>query len=315
MKVAVGGTFNVLHGGHKALIERAFELGDEVVFAISSDSFASSRKTELIPFSERLRRLERYLHDRENWSVEVLEDPLGSGITDPDLNILVVSPGSLHTGKRINSERESRGLPPLRLEVVPYLLAEDFLPISSSRILRGEIDEEGRLLRPLRVGVGSTNPVKINAVRAVIGLFYDRLELREYEVDGPAQPFGDETVRWARERARAALQDNDIGVGIEAGVFERDDGLYDVQYCAILDRGGVMSIGHGSGFRYPSLVAEKVRHGATVGEAFSICFGEEDIGTREGAIGFLTKGRLNREELTRQSVMAAMVPRIRRDLY
>lgn len=315
MKVAVGGTFNVLHRGHKALIERAFELGDEVVFAISSDSFASSRKTELVPFSERLRRLERYLHDRENWNVEVLEDPLGSGITDPDLNILVVSPGSLHTGERINRERESRGLPPLRLEIVPYLLAEDFLPISSSRILRGEIDEEGRLLRPLRVGVGSTNPVKINAVRAVIGLFYDRLELREYEVDGPAQPFGDETVRWARERARAALQDNDIGVGIEAGVFERDDGLYDVQYCAILDRGGVMSIGHGSGFRYPPLVAEKVRHGATVGEAFSICFGEEDIGTREGAIGFLTKGRLNREELTRQSVMAAMVPRIRRDLY
>ena len=68
---------------------------------------------------------------------------------------------------------------------------------------------------------------------------------------------------------RLAIGDHTLSVGIEAGVFERPSGLYDVQFCAILDRDGRYTIGTGSGFRYPDKVAELVRGGMTVGEAMA----------------------------------------------
>jgi len=88
-----------------------------------------------------------------------------------------------------------------------------------------------------------------------------------------------------------------------------------VQYCAIIDRRGRFSVGHGMGFRYPSEAAELVRGGMTVGAAFRELYGKGLDGRKDGAIGYLTRGALGRTELAEQAVMAAMVPRMRRELY
>ena len=66
----------------------------------------------------------------------------------------------------------------------------------------------------------------------------------------------------------------------------------------------------GSGFRYPDKVAELVRNGKTVGEAMKEIYSGKDIGREQGAIGILSKGLLDRRELTEQSVLNAMLPRI-----
>ena len=56
--------------------------------------------------------------------------------------------------------------------------------------------------------------------------------------------------------------------------------------------------------------ADLVRQGKTVSEAMDQVFGQKDIGHGQGAIGYLSRGLLERKALTEQSVTAAMVPRL-----
>lgn len=318
MKVGVGGTFNVLHRGHRALLDKAFEIGDAVIVGITSDRFASAGRERLLPLERRRAELETYLRGRGgNWTVSVIDDESGGAINRTDIAALVVSPETRPRAEEINRKRASRGLSPLLLVPVPHILAEDGMPISSTRILSGDMDRDGRMLRPIRVMVGSDNPVKVEAVCNVMSKVFPSLEVGCMAVATSIaeQPFGEQTRQGAVERAKASLGKADFGVGLEAGVFELADGLYDVQYCAVVDKRGLITIGHGSGFRYPPEVARRVREGKSVGRVFEELYGEEDVGRREGAIGLLTKGLLDRTSLSEQAVLAAMVPRIRQELY
>ncbi len=106
-------------------------------------------------------------------------------------------------------------------------------------------------------------------------------------------------------------------MGIEAGLLwtERIRDFLDVQYCAVVDKRGRVTLGHGPGFAYPPAVVEQVKAGRTVGDAMAEITGRTRIGQTTGAIGFLTEGRMDRTKLTEAAVLMAMVPRIRKDLY
>ena len=78
-----------------------------------------------------------------------------------------------------------------------------------------------------RIGVGSTNPVKIAAVRTVVTRAFPAAEVIGLSVDSGVseQPWGDEEARLgARNRARAVLAaaGSDLGVGLEGGVLETE---------------------------------------------------------------------------------------------
>jgi inosine/xanthosine triphosphatase len=171
----------------------------------------------------------------------------------------------------------------------------------------------------LRVHVGSSNPIKAQAVKNVFERVFGPTEVRLIPVESgvPRQPFDDDTARGACERARQALHDADFGVGIEAGlIWHNELTLYfDVQFCAVISQDGRLTVGHGSGFVYPPKVLEQVHRGRTVGEIMSELTGIERIGHKGGAIGYLSKNVLTREQLTEQAVLMALIPRIRPELY
>ncbi|MFB6135822.1 MAG: phosphopantetheine adenylyltransferase [Halobacteriaceae archaeon] len=151
MNVALGGTFDPVHDGHRALFERAFELGD-VTVGLTSDELAPRTRREerhVRPYDERARdlaaELERYAdrYDRE-FEVRKLDAPTGIA-TEPRFDALVVSPETRETAERINEIRRDREVDPLRIVVVDHVLADDGDIVSSTRIVRGEIDEHGNL--------------------------------------------------------------------------------------------------------------------------------------------------------------------------
>lgn len=320
MKTGIGGTFNVLHRGHMALFERAFALSNEILVGMVSDRMALGTRKIVKPFAERRRILENYLLTfGKPFEIVPIDDRFGPAISSEELEYLIVSEESNRTAYELNERRKGRGLPPLKIEVVPTVLAEDFRPIRSSRIIGKEIDAEGRLLVPLKVNVGSDNPIKVEAVRRILRPLYGLIDVNGVHVDSevPRQPKEQEVIEGAVNRARNAIGNGHLGIGIEAGLIwnERLDWFFDVQYCAIVDSLGKMTLGHGPGFWYPPSVIEDVKDGMSVDESMFKLTGIGAIGHRMGSVGFLSKELINRTELTEMAVIAAFIPRIRAELY
>ena len=153
--VALGGTFDVLHAGHRHLLSEAFKLGDMVLIGVTSDRLVATlhKKHQVRPFSSRARDLRMFLKTRR-WSsrarVTMLREPYGPAARRKKLEALIVSKGTLPSGRRLNRLRRQNNLRPLDLHVVDLLRAADGKPISTTRVRNGEIDLQGRVLKTHR---------------------------------------------------------------------------------------------------------------------------------------------------------------------
>jgi pantetheine-phosphate adenylyltransferase len=150
-KVAVGGTFDELHRGHRVLLTKAFEIGERVAIGLCSDGFVGKMGKPHVTasYEARLKELKAFLDGlgvSERAEIVPLDDPFGTTLRVSCIEALVVSEETKPVAVRINEKRREAGLRQLEIVTVVMVPSENCTPISTTRIRRGEMDREGHVL-------------------------------------------------------------------------------------------------------------------------------------------------------------------------
>lgn len=176
------------------------------------------------------------------------------------------------------------------------------------------------------VGVGSNNPIKVLGVKIVFNkVFGKNIVVENIDVEtsvGPQPMSLSEIIIGGIERALKSLEyfSADYGVGIEAGFYRVPatiTGFLEQQICVIVDREYRMTVGGSSSFEFPPIVLEKIFSGEIkeAEEEIIRITNINNIGEKRGAVGFLTRNMVTRLDLSIQSILMALIPRINREIY
>lgn len=170
----------------------------------------------------------------------------------------------------------------------------------------------------MKIKVGSKNKAKLEAVAEILKEY---AHLSEAEVEGIGTDSGvsdqpkslDETISGAMNRAKKSFFDCAYSIGLESGLFEvpkSKTGYMDVCACAIFD-GKDFHLGLSSAWEFPDkkITDLMIDGGLDMSQAINAVglVDNPEVGSEEGAIGILTKGRLDRKEYTKQSLRTALI--------
>ena len=147
--VAMGGTFDVVHSGHMALLDKAFSISSKVIIGLSSDQLAKKRGKNLTnDYPKRFSLLKSVIEKifpNSSYEISKLENDFGPAVIEGSVKALVVSEETSNKVLLLNELRAERNLSPVKAVVVPMVLAKDGKAISTTRIKNFEIDDSGNL--------------------------------------------------------------------------------------------------------------------------------------------------------------------------
>ncbi len=174
--------------------------------------------------------------------------------------------------------------------------------------------------RRILVALGSTRAPKVQALKAVLRDL--AAELGPAEVRAVETPSGvretplsrAEIMTGARNRVEALrpqVPDASYWVGLEGGLHVANgepDGVW-LENWACVSNGQFSYFGCGGSIPLPeAIICEVVEHGRSLAEVIDEIAGKQDVRSREGTWGILTRGRLTREEVFRRALLNAFAP-------
>lgn len=198
----------------------------------------------------------------------------------------------------------------------------------------GRAKEGSPLELPRLVAVGSTNPIKVQAVRNIFTALFGPVRVEDLDVPSGVreQPLShDEMRRGAHNRALAAMVrlGADVGVGIEAGVvlgggagsargWESPDPFlppYSTGWTVIVDRERRVGAAPSPILPLPPAIAQALAAGEELGPLIDRLSGVSESKKKQGFVGFMTRGALDRLTVTELSIALALVPFLHPELY
>ena len=308
MKILLGGTFSVLHEGHKKMIMEGLKLG-ELYIGITSDYYPFNKKYEIPPYEFRKREVERFINSMgKKAHISPLNDPFGSTLS-PEFDGMIISNETLWFSLKINTIRKSRGIAPLSLYNVGQVLAEDLMPIKSERIIKGEINSEGKRLKELKIAVFTENIEKLKGVENSLKLFIKDFQLESIGIKNEiSEPFMNEIRDAAISRIKSSLN-YDYFISVEAGVIELFNRSFDIHLAVIKDKYGMESYGISSGLPLNKGIMDELKSGGDLNQVAKKMLNLEGVGKKGGLIYHLSRGVKLRRDLVQEAVVSALTER------
>ncbi len=173
----------------------------------------------------------------------------------------------------------------------------------------------------LKVLVGSKNPTKIKAVG---GAFKRVFKKNNVVVSGVSVPSGvsdqpmscNETKTGAKNRLKNLKVDRaDFYVGIEGGCGYINKNLYAFAWVAAENKEGKQGQGKTSMFQLPKKIKDLVEGGVELGVADDIVFNRKNSKKKDGAIGILTGGLIDRTKYYEEAVVLSLIPFLNKNLF
>lgn len=149
--IVCGGTFDLFHKGHELFLKNTLELSDKVLIGITSNKYIQTFKDNLNieDFEIRKKAVENYLeliNKKENAIIVPIDNAFEPYLeTSNDYDAIYVTPHTLKAAQNINIKRKENNISDLKIEITPFIKAEDDGIISSTRIRNGEINRQGKL--------------------------------------------------------------------------------------------------------------------------------------------------------------------------
>lgn len=167
----------------------------------------------------------------------------------------------------------------------------------------------------MQIFIGSTNPVKINSIILATSEQWPEAIVKGFDVPSgiSEQPLSDEeTKKGSINRAKKALDagldelekqqpispsQQILGVGLEGGVFTHENGeLWSTVWISVVDREGNIFSANGARFKVPDRIANPIKAGQEMGPVVGGLFKDKNIKQKQGAIGIITRGFVDRTE-------------------
>ena len=150
--------------------------------------------------------------------------------------------------------------------------------------------------------IGSANSAKIRATENVVSHYYPKAKISSAAVGSGVsnQPFGDDETRLGainRAFKASSLNNDAIGIGLEGGVRTLDERLFICNWGALILPDGTRFTAAGAQIHLPEVIARKIRTGNELGPVIEEYYGAKGQRHKEGAMGLLTNGTVNRDEL------------------
>jgi inosine/xanthosine triphosphatase len=173
------------------------------------------------------------------------------------------------------------------------------------------------MTEPLRILVGSKNPVKINAARSIFSLYYPDMTIDCQGVDAPSQvpdqPIGEDEaqnrVLYCQQHYQA-----DFYVAMEGGAEQFSYGPATFAFVVVADN-QQRAIGRSSNLPLPPSLYNALLQGKELGDVMDNAFNTTNIKQQGGAIGLLTNHHATRESTYTQALTLAMAPFLHPALY
>ncbi|MHB8360514.1 MAG: phosphopantetheine adenylyltransferase [Thermoplasmataceae archaeon] len=267
MKGIIAGTFTIFHDGHKALFNAAVDLKIPIIVGLTSDAFIQKTKPyKILPFEERKKQIEEYLLSRgAEFVIKSLDSTEGNSTTEKEYSHIIVSEETAGNAERINEKRQKNGLDLLIVVEVPIKLANDLFPISSRRIIRGEIDLHGNVLHAIKVTVGGEWQEFFGEGYRYLKNAFGNMEVYFSPASDKEIPaaFNSDYYGICTERAMGIMDASDFSIGLCIAIRKVNNrGIMLASICCvIIDRIGRIHVGESSTIEIDARCREYIDEG------------------------------------------------------